>query len=235
MMEPVLAIGIQGGSRSLAAALDRDIRALPVQNTATMRAVRRRYSRALKTAHPEAVLDLAREMIASRGHRWLAYEIIAAHPGALHSVGEAELQEFGQGIDSWWTVDAFARTLSGLIWRNGQVSDNVIFGWARSPDRWWRRAALVSTVAFNMRSQGGFGDTARTLAVCRLLAADHDKLVAQAVSWALRVLVVHDPEAVRQFVSEHESVLAAQVKREVRNKLKTGYKNPKRNEGLNSL
>jgi hypothetical protein len=41
-------------------------------------------------------------------------------------------------------------------------------------------------------------------------------------------LVVHDPEAVEAFLAEHEDVLAARVKREVRNKLTTGLKNPRK-------
>jgi 3-methyladenine DNA glycosylase AlkD len=62
--------------------------------------------------------------------------------------------------------------------------------------------------------------------VCRLLVADHEDMVVKALSWALRELVVHDPQAVGAFLEEHEGVLAARVKREVRNKLMTGLKNP---------
>jgi 3-methyladenine DNA glycosylase AlkD len=104
------------------------------------------------------------------------------------------------------------------------VSDALIHKWARSPDRWWRRAALVSTVALNVRSHGGPGDIPRTLAICRLLVSDHDDMVVKAMSWALRELVVHDPAAVQAFLDEHDQVLAARVKREVRNKLATGLK-----------
>jgi len=63
--------------------------------------------------------------------------------------------------------------------------------------------------------------------VCHMLANDHDDMVVKAMSWALRELVVHDPDAVRAFLSEHENALAARVKREVRNKLTTGLKNPR--------
>ena len=86
----------------------------------------------------------------------------------------------------------------------------------------------MSTVGLNVRSKGGYGDVPRTLAVCRLLVNDTDDMVVKAMSWALRELVVHDPDAVREFLSEYEDVLAARVKREVRNKLTTGLKNPKR-------
>jgi len=75
---------------------------------------------------------------------------------------------------------------------------------------------------------GRRGDVGRTLAVCALLADDHDEMVAKALSWALRELVAHDEAAVRGFLEEHESVLAARVRREVRNKLETGRKNPRR-------
>jgi len=50
----------------------------------------------------------------------------------------------------------------------------------------------------------------------------------KAMSWALRELVQHDPKAVRGFLAKHEDALAARVKREVRNKLTTGLKNPRR-------
>ena len=90
-----------------------------------------------------------------------------------------------------------------------------------------RRAALVRTVGLNTRARGGTGDAARTLAVCRLLADDHEDMVQKAMSWALRTLVVHDREAVSEFLQDYDDFLAARVKREVRNKLETGLKNPR--------
>jgi len=42
---------------------------------------------------------------------------------------------------------------------------------------------------------------------------------------------VRDPDAVRAFLAAHDAVLAARVKREVRNKLRTGLKNPRSREG----
>jgi 3-methyladenine DNA glycosylase AlkD len=215
-------------AKGVASALVAEIHALPVQNTPNQRAVRRQYSRRLRGADAGFVLDVARELFHTHGRRWLACELIASHRAALERVGEPDLEEFGQGIDTWGAVDSFARTLAGPAWLRGQVEDALIHCWAHSEDRWWRRAALVSTVALNVRSRGGTGDVERTLAVCRLLVADHDDMVAKAMSWALRELVEHDPQAVREFLSEHEDVLAARVKREVRNKLTTGLKNPRR-------
>lgn len=211
----------------LASNIAADLQALPVRNTPSYRAVRRKYSQKLRQASPEFVLELARELLKTYGLRWMAYELIRYHPAAFQSLTEAELEELGRGINSWGSVDSFARILAGPLWLRGQVTDALITQWARSEDRWLRRAALVSTVALNVRSQGGKGDVPRTLDVCRLLADDCDDMVVKALSWALRELVVHDPEAVQDFLARYEKVLAARVKREVRNKLATGLKNPK--------
>lgn len=217
---------VPDGAQALANSIDAEIRALPVRNTPSVRAVRREYSRRLRGADPGFVLALARELLENHNQRWVAYELIANHKGAFRRLTEDELEALGQGIDSWGSVDSFGRILSGPAWRDGLVDDDLIHRWAHAEDRWWRRAALVSTVALNVRSHGGSGDVPRTLAVCHLLAGDRDDMVVKALSWALRELVVHDRAAVEAFLEEHDAVLAARVKREVRNKLETGLKNP---------
>jgi len=98
--------------------------------------------------------------------------------------------------------------------------------WARSQDRWWRRAALVSTVAL---SRGGNAkDFIRVARICTLLVEDRDDMVVKALSWALREAAKKHPEQVRSFLAEHQEALAARVKREVNNKLTTGLKTPRR-------
>jgi 3-methyladenine DNA glycosylase AlkD len=83
-------------------------------------------------------------------------------------------------------------------------------------------------VPLNLRSRGGTGDTNRTLDICQRLVADRDDMVVKALSWALRELVVWDPDAVRRFLEADDGVLAPRVRREVRNKLETGLKNASR-------
>jgi 3-methyladenine DNA glycosylase AlkD len=53
-------------------------------------------------------------------------------------------------------------------------------------------------------------------------------MVVKALSWALRVLARRDAPAVKAFLAQHKGALHARVVREVRNKLRTGLKNPKR-------
>lgn len=211
----------------LALIFNKEQRALSIHTTDSERILRLKYSNLLCQASAEYVMSFASHLLFTHGYRWQAYEIIAAHKGAFQSLRTDELEVLGQGINSWWTVDAFARTLAGPAWRDGFVPDELIVMWAGSPDLWWRRAALVSTVAFNVRSQGGKGDVPRTLAICKLLVADHEDMVVKALSWALRMLVYFDPKAVEEFLLENKNVLAGRVKREVGNKLRTGLKNPR--------
>jgi len=216
------------GADEFAAQIHEQLQALLVRNAPSVDAVRHAFSRSLRGEDGRFVLEVARTLRFRYGYRAVPYELLLAHQGAFRLLGEQELEELGHGLDSWGAVDTFARILSGPAWRDGLIGDEVILKWVQSPDRWWRRAALVSTVALNMRSYGGRGDTPRTLGICKLLVDDHDDMIEKALSWALRELVVHDAAAVEDFVSEYEDRLGSRVKREVRNKLTTGLKSPRR-------
>jgi 3-methyladenine DNA glycosylase AlkD len=207
---------------ALAGEIDRRIRALPDARTEPVRRVRREYSTRLVGAAPEDVLAVALALVPS--HRWVAYELIYHHPEGLSVLDVERVEELGRGIDTWDAVDAFGRYISGPAWQRRLIPDGAVHRWAGSGDRWWRRAALVSTVPLNLRAAGGTGDAARTLEVCRRLVADRDDMVVKAMSWALRALVQWDRDAVRAFLEAHGDVLAARVRREVHTKLETGLK-----------
>jgi 3-methyladenine DNA glycosylase AlkD len=160
----------------------------------------------------------------ARVHRFIGDELIVSHPTALSALGEADVVRLAGTLTSWDQVDCFSLYLAGRAWRSGTVRDETVEGWARSSDRWWRRAALVSTVALNARAQGGSGDASRTLGICRLLIRDRDDMVVKAMSWALRALSVPDRGAVEGFIEQHRTDLAGRVVREVENKLRTGLK-----------
>ena len=209
---------------SLATEIDRRIRELPDQRTESIRRIRREFSEQLRGASAGDVLALAQRLVAPQ--RWVAYELLYHHPSGLSVLDIEQVERLGRGIDSWGAVDAFGRYISGPAWQQGRIPDDAVHRWAQSRDRWWRRAALVSTVPLNLRAAGGTGDAERTLEVCRRLASDRDDMVVKALSWALRALVIWDPDAVRAFLHAHGDELAARVKREVHSKLETGLKNP---------
>jgi hypothetical protein len=219
------------GAAAVAAEIAPALARLPADAAAAeVRRVRRGFSRRLRDAPGPAVIAAALGLLRAPRpcHTFVAYELIQQHPAASALLDERLLGRLGRGMHSWGQVDCFSVYLSGPAWRRGTVPTAVIHRWARSGDRWWRRAALVSTVALNSRAHGGDGDSARTLAVCRLLERDRDPMVTKAMSWALRELAKRDPDAVRSFLAARSGALAALVRREVRNKLETGLKNPGR-------
>jgi 3-methyladenine DNA glycosylase AlkD len=196
-------------------------------NVAALRELRRGFTRRLAKVDAALVLEVARLLIPHPGfvHRFLAYELVTHHRAAMAALTVGDVEALGQGMDSWAVVDTFGSYISGPAWREGRVSNARVHRWARSPDRWWRRAALVSSVPLNCKARGGQGDTPRTLAVCELLIADRDDMVVKAMSWALRELAKRAAAAVEAFLSKHAATLASRVIREVRNKLQTGLKN----------
>ena len=225
--------GTRGGAKGLgapaiAAEIGRELAPRTAATVLELRRMRREFSGRLREAPPLAVIGAALRLskVPLRGFRFVAYELVRDHPLAPSLLDARRLERLGRGMASWDAVDCFSVYLSGPAWRRRTVPDSVIHGWARSADRWWRRAALVSTVPLNSRAHGGSGDAGRTLRVCRILARDRDPMVTKALSWALRELAKRDPGAVRGFLAERSGALAALVRREVRNKLETGLKNP---------
>jgi len=159
-------------------------------------------------------------------HRFFSDELIANHKGAMAALTRTDIEKLGRGMDSWDQVDCFGTIAAGPAWRLGRIDDDVIAKWARSGDRWWRRAALVCTTRLNVKDTKG--DAKRTLAVCEMLIDDRDDMVVKAMSWALRALAQRDAKPAERFVERYRSRLAPRVLREVGNKLRTGLKNPPR-------
>jgi 3-methyladenine DNA glycosylase AlkD len=202
---------------------------LAVRNTRALRLLRREYSKRLASTPPKEVIAIATALIENRRvHRFVGDELIANHSSAMSAVDLTLLERLGAGMSTWDQVDCFACYLSGPAWREKQIPDSAITQWSRSEDRWWRRAALVSTVPLNLKARGGKGDAGRTLRISKLLLDDRDDMVVKALSWALRALAVRNPGAVKKFLKENQPRLASRVLREVHHKLTTGLKNPKK-------
>jgi len=211
---------------ALAAGYRTEIAALARRDTPNLRALRKAWSARLKGDSADHVIATAQtlEAAAPQEGKWLAYELVRHHKPAFAAVTEAQIADFASRIASWYATDAFGTILSGPLWAKGRISDALIDGWSKSEDRWLRRSALVATVGRNAASP----DAGSTFEICLRLAADKDDMVEKAVSWALRYLSQKDRDAVVAFMEGHGERFRPRVKREVRNKLGTGLKNPKR-------
>lgn len=202
-----------------------ELRVIGIKN-ADRRVVEKDLLGELRDAPAQQVVDLAKALAGSgvlEAQR-IAYEILDRHRSAAASLRLDDIEALAVGLDNWVSVDSFAGLVAGPAWREGRIPEDVVLAWVDSNDRWWRRIAVVCTVALNQKARGGAGDPIRTLAVCRKVARDHDEMVAKSLSWALRELAKRDPAPVVQFLAEHDEVLPARVKREVRRKIETGHK-----------
>jgi len=206
------------------AAIRSDLGGLPSSRTPAVRGVRRRYARGLGSTPPDVVVAVADGLLREGGwpERVVATELLVGRPDALERVTAAMVERWSRDLVDWGNVHLFGVTVAGVAWRTGRLTDARVMAWTRSPDRWRRRLALVATVPLNSRARGGAGDAARTLPVCRALAADRDDMVVKALSWALRELAKRDPMAVRRFLREEGRRLAPRVIREVTSTLETG-------------
>ncbi len=211
---------------ALADEVDRRIAGLDHPSVEPVRRIRREVSAEIRGEPGGDVVALAFALVGR--HRWVAYELLYHHPAGMAALTLDDVEALGEGMADWAAVDTFGRYVSGPAWQRRRIPDAAVRRWAASSDRWWRRAALVSTVPLNLAAAGGTGDTPRTLDICGRLVDDRDDMVVKALSWALRALAVRDPGAVRAFLADHGDAVAARVRREVRAKLDTGLKNPGR-------
>jgi 3-methyladenine DNA glycosylase AlkD len=181
----------------------------------------------IKNWPPEKLLQFAKELVDTRIFECnqLAFELLSKNRNALALLKLKDLEELGKNMDNWATTDYFSVAISGWAWRENQISDADVLNWLETGNLWWRRAAIVSTVALNLRSRGGKGDAARTLMICEKVIHNREKLIVKALSWALRELSKSDKPAVKRFMEKYESEIAPLAKREIYTKLETGRKN----------
>lgn len=187
--------------------------------TEDVRNVRKYYSRLYRHSPPETMLSIANHLVIDQGYRFLPYELIFFHDGTIKLLDAEKVDALGEGINNWSSTDIFARYIAGPAWKHGAISDALIDRWIQSSNVWWRRAAVVSTIFL-------YGDIDRMLYYSELLIDDPDDMIIKALSWVLREAIRYDRKRVEKFISVNNNRLAARIKREVRNKLTTGLKNP---------
>ncbi len=203
-----------------AATIQRHLELMSDGYTASIRNIRRYYSNIWKKAPVEKMYLLAEILLSEYGQRYVAYEMLHNHKKALNALNAKQVEHLGNGINSWDTTDTYSMYIVGPAWKNGNVPDSMPLRWAESDSVWWRSTALVSTIYL-------MGDVERMLRFSEMMVDDHEDMIVKALSWVLRKMVKYDREAVKTFLETYDGRLAARVKREVNNKLRTGLKNPK--------
>jgi len=157
----------------------------------------------------------------------LGFEFAGTDKTLLSGLTENTLLLWISDCDNWASVDYFSVLISGFCWRTQIVSDTYIDKLMNSHSVWTQRAAIVSTVALNLKSRGGKGDVIRTFWVCNRFINTRNLNLVKALSWALRELSKSYKHEVSQFIIENNTILHPQIVREVTKKITTGTKNPR--------
>lgn len=182
-----------------------------------------------KYAHwsTESWIDLCKTLVAEEVFECqvMAFEMIGRNKKLMEALEYSDLAELGKNLDNWASVDHYTVGIFGVLWGRGVVKDHHIDKLLKSDNFWDRRVAVVSTVALNLKSRGGTGDTPRTIAICEQVVDDRQDMIQKALSWALRELSKRDHRAVREFMDRNEKQLSGRVIREVNHKLEFGTKN----------
>jgi 3-methyladenine DNA glycosylase AlkD len=102
----------------------------------------------------------------------------------------------GDHCDNWATVDTLCPTAMGTLLERHPDLIGRIKTWTKSPNRWVRRASLVSFLKLARRPE--FRDD--IYEVCRSLFGDADDLVQKAGGWLLREVGKADPARLERFL-----------------------------------
>jgi 3-methyladenine DNA glycosylase AlkD len=107
--------------------------------------------------------------------------------------GEAEFRLFEswlKRISSWADHDSLAHYLIGPMIVANRERLNRVFRWAKSRDRWHRRAACVALIQ-GTRRKLFFPEIVR---LSNLLLSDEDDMVQKGLGWLLRETAKADPK-----------------------------------------
>ena len=167
--------------------------------------VRRLTVALAREAPPSSVAELREAATAlwqGATHREERYAAVALTglPMARGSLDLLPLYEEVITTGAWWDhVDGVAPRLRDLLLAHPGAMAALLRDWARSPDRWLRRSAVIAQLGAKDRT-----DTALLTEVVEVNAADPEFFVRKAIGWALRDFARTDPDWVRRFLADHE-------------------------------
>jgi 3-methyladenine DNA glycosylase AlkD len=114
--------------------------------------------------------------------------------GLTKQFGDREFKLFGswlKRVSTWADHDALASYVLGPMIANEPKRARAVFAWAKSRDRWHRRAAAVSLIRA-IREQKCRREVVQ---ITNLLLTDTDDIVQKGLGWLLREAAKYDHDA----------------------------------------
>ncbi len=112
-----------------------------------------------------------------------------------------DLSEWMITHKSWWdSVDYVAPNIAGMLFKKfPEVKMKYIENWMQSGNLWLQRSCLIHQLRYNATA-----DRALLFNLCERLAGHPDFFIRKAIGWSLRQYSKTYPEAVIDFVNNHE-------------------------------
>jgi 3-methyladenine DNA glycosylase AlkD len=115
--------------------------------------------------------------------------------------GEREFRRFDSWLDrisSWADHDALVHDLIAPMISSKPGRARIVFRWAKSPNRWRRRAACVALVR-GARAKMFFSEITR---LSDLLVSDEDDMVQKGLGWLLRETAKFDRKRTVRYLTK---------------------------------
>ena len=169
---------------------------------------RARLARAVFAAHPPADRDTWLDTVRAlwrrarcREERYLAIDLTGWRGSARWQTPDLlPLYEELVVTGAWWDfVDEIAaRRVGPLLRAHPDQVRPAMLAWARDPDRWKRRTAIICQLGSRSAT-----DTDLLADAITANLADRDFFLRKGIGWALREHAKTDPAWVRAFVAAH--------------------------------
>ena len=169
-----------------------------------VRALVRAEAKTRPPASTDALAATAAELWREATHREERYaaSALTAVPAARPLQTTALLPLYQEMITTgaWWDhVDEVSHRIGGLLVAFPAELAPTVRDWARDPDRWLRRSAVICQIGLKDAT-----DPELLADAVRANLADRDFFLRKGIGWALRDYSRTDPDWVRAFADAHE-------------------------------
>ena len=178
-----------------------------------VRAIAKAWLRAHDDLAHDELVDLVRALFDTPWYelRSVAVMLLEARIALLTKKDVPLLEALIRRAKTWALVDELAPSVMGPLVEREPSLVRVLRRWAKDPDFWVRRAALLSLLLPLRRGDGDF-DLFTELAVPML--EEKEFFVRKAIGWILREVSKKRPALVNAFVREHRARMSGLTLRE---------------------
>jgi len=168
--------------------------------------IAKKYWKEVSSLDKQAIFNLCEDLFRS-DYTEEAFIVSSWLPKYIENLNPSDLATFKgwieRYIDNWAKCDSFCNhTVGDLIQRYPEIVGEVK-SWAKSENRWLKRAAAVSLIVPAKR--GSF--LLEAFEVCDVLLADKDDMVQKGYGWLLKEESRRHQKEVYDYVVKNKSVM----------------------------